>query len=581
MKYRADIDGLRAISVISVMLYHANISCGNIKIAAGGLLGVDIFFVISGYLISGILIEDIEKQRFSLSNFYLRRARRILPALAVVILFCFVAGLLVLTPELLLQLSWSAIYAMAFAANYYFFSTAGYFAEASENLPLLHLWSLAVEEQFYLLYPLLFFLAYRQISRQGLILLLILCCVAGICATLLSLGRWPDAVFYLPFFRAWELLLGSLVAVWLGKTSPDIPNLPVLGYVGLAMIVISLLLPPAAGSLAYLGNILAVGGTGLLIAFGPRARGVQALLSSGILVAIGLISYSLYLWHQPVFAFYRVYAISEVTTLIKICLLLVTFCLAFLSWRFVEVPFRDVGRWRPARFLGAIGAALSVILAGNIVVLVTNGLPQRLSEFQRELLSVTAQRGTLVLKDQDCKTASFERLCIIGDRTQKPTWALLGDSHAETLADSLSLLLDSRHVAAEVVTFPGCPFILGVEPADESAGCAAFTERALDELKKKHVSDVVISDRSTAYIIGTRFDNREGGVERGNPFPVRVVGSQQAGQERIDAVVAKFETTIDTLLKSGIRVHYIAPVPEAGWHVPRTIAKLAGRDSRF
>lgn len=576
MKYRADIDGLRAVSVLSVMVYHANISFGGIKVAAGGFLGVDVFFVISGYLISRILIEEIDGNIFSFRGFYIRRARRILPALAVVLAFCLVAGFWILTPDFFLQLAWSAVYAMVFSANYYFFSTAGYFSEASENLPLLHLWSLAVEEQFYVVYPLLFAFACRRIMRQWFINLLLVCCMLGFIASFLSLGRWPAAVFYLPWFRAWEMLSGALVAVWLSRNANS-PSFPVLGYAGLGMVLLSVTLPPLAGSFSYLGNFLAVGGAAFLIAFGQNVRGVQALLSNRILVAIGLISYSLYLWHQPVFAFYRVYTISEFTTLIKISLLVITFCLAFLSWRFVELPFRDAARFPPPRFATAIAAMFLAIVCGCVATIVTNGFPQRFTQFQRDLLSVIAERGTLVLKDQNCQTASLERICIIGDGAQRPTWALLGDSHAETLADSLSALLKSRGVAGEVLTAPGCPFILGVDPADNSVACAAFTAAVFNELKKKRISDVVISDRSTAYILGTRFNNLEGGVESGDPFPVGLVGSPTDGQERIDAVVAQLETTIDVLLRHKIRVHYIAPIPEVGWHVPRTIVKLVGR----
>jgi len=196
------------------------------------------------------------------------------------------------------------------------------------------------------------------------------------------------------------------------------------------------------------------------------------------------------------------------------------------------------------------------------------------------MLSVSAERGTLVIKGQDCRTASLEKVCKIGAKGVIPTWALLGDSHAETLSDSLSQYLEQRNLAADVLTYPACPFVLGIEPVSSTEKCAQFTESVMRRIEASAIKTVVINDRVTAYMLGSRFDNQEGGVEPGEPFPMRVVGrinSDETG--RIAGVKTALATTIETLLAHGLHVIYIAPVPEVGWHVPHAVVKLAANGS--
>ncbi len=548
------------------------------RILPGGYLGVDVFFVISGYLITSILLNDMVGSRVDFRRFYMRRIRRILPALYFVIAVSTLASYLVLLPSSLEEFSRNGLAALSFMANIYLWLTQDYFSEAAGLSSLIHLWSLSVEEQFYLIYPLLLGLIYRFCRGK------LVHCLVGLSAFsfVLALGfqrSHPGEVFYLVHFRAWELLSGSIVAAvhWhrpavVQTGSPMSRFSSLLG--GVALLVAFAFAQPL-GVKGYAFTALSVLGASAIIAFGGKSDRISGLLSSRPFVGIGLISYSLYLWHQPIFAFARHYAISELSNLDRLLLIGLAAILAVLTWFFVERPFRKTSSFSNAAVLmacGTVTVALGILWTINLV---TGGLPQRYTPDQRAMLSVSAERGTLTLKGQDCKSASTEKTCIIGLRGVSPTWGVLGDSHAETLADALSQLFEKLGISAEMLTYPGCPYVLGVDPIYTTEDCDAFASAVLGKLKKDHITTVVINDRVNAYMEGTRFDNREGGVEPGQPIPVVVKGSAPANeQERIAGVQRALSNTIQILLDSGLTVVYVAPVPEVGWNVPSTVVKL-------
>jgi len=218
------------------------------------------------------------------------------------------------------------------------------------------------------------------------------------------------------------------------------------------------------------------------------------------------------------------------------------------------------------------------MVAVYTALIALKGLPERYTEDQRSMLDVSAERGTLALTGQDCQTRSIEKVCLIGNTAIAPSWAVLGDSHAETLSDALSDLLEKRGVSAEVLTYPGCPYILGVDPIFTNDPCASFAEAVLEKIKRDKIKTVVINDRANAYMLGTRFDNQEGGVEPGDPFPVKVVKSAfTSDEERIADVKRALTNTIEALLEHDVTVIYIAPVPEVGWNVPHAVTKLLAR----
>ena len=336
MKYRAEIDGLRALAVVPVILFHAGF-----ELFSGGFVGVDVFFVISGYLITTILIEDIENQRFSIVNFYERRARRILPALFFVMLVCIPFAWLWIIPSQMKDFSQSLVAVSLFASNILFWRESGYFDAAAEEKPLLHTWSLAVEEQYYVLFPIFLMLAWRFGRNRVFWMIVVMAAIS----LLLSEWGWRNkatANFYLAPTRAWELFAGSIAAFIVQKRGVQ-KNDP-LATLGLAAIVFSIFFYDETTPFPSVYALAPVIGVVLLVLYADKATFAGKLLSMRGFVGIGLISYSAYLWHQPLFAFARIVSANEPVWVILLGLSFSSLLLAFLSWRYIETPFREKER---------------------------------------------------------------------------------------------------------------------------------------------------------------------------------------------------------------------------------------------
>ncbi len=345
IKYRSDIDGLRALAVLSVIVFHINS-----KWIPGGFLGVDIFFVISGYLITLILTKEVAStNKVNIVNFYKRRIKRIIPALLFVLIPTFLAGFLFFAPDNLLALSKSMVWAFFSAANIYFFSSidTGYFAAGSSELPLLHLWSLGVEEQFYILWPfaVLYLLRYISSVKKQLLLVSILFIGSLVWAQLIISDNHSFA-YYMLFTRAWELLAGAIAALLVhsGFRTKNLIN-DLMALIGLLAILISFVFVSESDPVPGVAALPAIIGATLLILSGVSYQTyVGRLLSFRVFVAIGLVSYSAYLWHWPILAFLR-YALVEIDLTIAFIVILVTFTMATVSYFFIESPLRknDVG----------------------------------------------------------------------------------------------------------------------------------------------------------------------------------------------------------------------------------------------
>jgi len=333
MKYRAEIDGLRALAVVPVILFHAGF-----ELFSGGFVGVDVFFVISGYLITTILIEDLENQRFSLVSFYERRARRILPALFFVIFVCIPFAWMVLSDAALDKFGSGLIGVSLFLSNVVFWKQQGYFDESAELNPILHTWSLAVEEQYYVLFPIFLILAWRFGKNRVFWMIIVMAAIS----LLLSEWGWRNqatANFYLAPTRAWELFAGSIAAFVVQKQGVQKNN--ILALFGLAAIIFSIFFYDETTPFPSVYALVPVLGVVLLVLYADKDTIAARLLSTRGFVGIGLISYSAYLWHQPLFAFFRVYN-NEVTLNVYASLgfFVLSLVLAYLSWRFIEKPFR-------------------------------------------------------------------------------------------------------------------------------------------------------------------------------------------------------------------------------------------------
>ncbi len=441
MIYRAEIDGLRALAVVPVVLFHAGF-----YLFSGGFVGVDVFFVISGYLITSIIINEMRDGTFSLMNFYVRRAKRILPALFLVMLVCIPFSFVFFLPIAMKDFSQSLMAVPAFLSNVLFLTESGYFEQEAELKPLLHTWSLAVEEQYYIIFPLLL-MVLGFLGRQGVVLALALLLIVSLAAAEWATSHMPAAAFYLLPMRAWELLIGALAALYLQRREVSLPPIAMQAgsLLGLGLIVVAIFAydesTPFPGVYALLPTI----GTALIIVFARPGTWVNRLLGLKLLVGLGLISYSLYLWHQPLFAFARYHSPSEPSVWIMLGLSLSTLPLAYFSWRYIELPMRRPAVPAMTVFGGATLAALGFMAIG-LLGNQSEGfkdqiLAYRLSDDQRQLY--TAIRSSIegdlskgTAKDRPCqiRVADADDLDIETFRgcvdAHGPAVVILGDSHA-------------------------------------------------------------------------------------------------------------------------------------------------------
>ncbi|MBF9036871.1 acyltransferase family protein [Rhodobacterales bacterium HKCCE2091] len=384
MDYRPEIDGLRAVAVVPVILFHAEVAA-----FSGGFVGVDVFFVISGFLITSIIVSDLDAGRFTLAGFYERRARRILPALTVVTLATIPAAWVLMLPHQFEDFGKSVIAVALFASNFQMWWEAGYFGGAAELKPLLHTWSLAVEEQYYLLFPPLMLLVWRRGRRMTMATLSALA-LASLVLCEVTRPAAPDAAFFLAPFRAWELLAGALAALAARGAAASGRDLPALA--GCGMIALAVLgfdeTTPAPG----LVSGLPVLGTVLVLVWARRGTWAARALSAGPLVWLGLVSYSAYLWHQPLFVFARLAHVGAPPAWVMAGLAVASIGLAWLTWRFVEQPFRRSGAGRLISRRGvfaASAAAGAVLIAGGAGLDNRGYAERRLSEGSAAVLAYT------------------------------------------------------------------------------------------------------------------------------------------------------------------------------------------------
>ena len=536
MKYRAEIDGLRALAVVPVILFHAGIG-----IFKGGFVGVDIFFVISGYLITSIIIKELDDGSFSIAKFYERRARRILPALFLVILACVPFAWTWLPSVKFNDFFQSTVAVLLFASNILFWREADYFDTSAEEKPLLHTWSLAVEEQYYVIFPLALLLLWRYGRRTSFAF------VVAMAALSLLLCEWgwrnqPSANFYLAPFRAWELLAGSICA-FMQTHRPQRPSNP-LAITGVALIAFAIFRFDESTPFPSLYALVPVLGASLIILYATASTRVGWLLSTPPFVGMGLISYSAYLWHQPFFAFARARSLHEPPQHLMVGLAMLSIVAAYLSWKYVETPFRRPHREtsRPrATPLWPLAAAASLVAALSLLSIPARAVIYRenANADDSEIINVTGLAPNCESTAlTDCKTAPEPRILV---------W---GDSYAMQIVPAVRAMFPNAGIAQ--YTKSACNPIVGISPLPMGTGtdwpnaCLRFNRelaKVLDE--NKSIDTVVISTPMINLLTGTY---------------ITANGSSHAAGET-DTLKSEAVATFNYLASRRLKIYVVSPPP--------------------
>ena len=549
-KYRPDIDGLRALAVLPVLLYHAKLGC------TGGFVGVDVFFVISGYVISSLILREVEAGTFSMVNFWERRVRRIMPALSVVVAAVLVTAWCFCLPADFVLIGKSLLAQALMAANFYFWKGGNYFDPVAETKPLLHTWSLAVEEQFYLLFPLLliFLIRRRPASWKRWILgVAVVSLIIGVVCSYSA--RNQRMAFYLLPPRAWELLIGALLASYGGRFSAQKTVREVSGFLGLALVCGSVLLYDESTRFPGVAALAPCLGAAMIIASsesGPSLVG--RLLSCKPLVFIGLVSYPLYLWHWPVLVLVKYLFAYELSAGSRGLLLLASLLLAVLSWRLIETPFRQ-RRWLGGRrqIFAFAGIVTAVFCAFSLAIDSFQGFPAR---FSAKALAYSDAHVRLDLqKEITLEQALSGQFIELGSApgSQPVSVLLWGDSHAKAVASALDELCQEHSqrgvMAAYGATAPVLNYV-STHRISLREKSPQFAESVIAFIAKQHVQHVVITARWHMYPASAEF--KEGLIQ-----------------------------TVRAVMDSGAHVYVLKDVPEPGFDVPRVVTRTALRHGDF
>lgn len=570
LKYRPDIDGLRALAVVPVILFHAGFQA-----FSGGFVGVDVFFVISGYLITGIILAELEQGKFSIVNFYERRARRILPALFFVMLCCIPFAWLWLLPQDMKSFSQSLVAVIAFLSNIFFWQTSGYFDTSTELKPMLHTWSLSVEEQYYVFFPLFLIFAWR-FGKKFIGAAIVLIAIVSLLAAEYFSKSNPMVAFYLLPMRAWELMIGALVAFYCTEHNINRHkhiHSQLGGLLGFVLICYSIFVYDKQTPFPSFYTLAPTMGAALIIAFNTKHTVIGRLLGSKLFVGVGLISYSAYLWHQPLFSLFRHATSSKIDNNNAIILIAVVFFVSYISWLLVERPFR-----RSALFSSQ--KIWSVSLVGLVAFLCLGTFGHFTDGFKNRF-PISVYENYEVAKEMSSRSNT------IGYKIAKPTWVLLGDSHANSLQESFGNLLNDSRQSAVVMTVDGCPPALNLKRHDMQMGtsCEDNYKRAISMIKSEGITSAFVVSRFALYANSVRFDNEEGGVEIGATTEVIYDHVKQAGirpvNARYNSVIEEMLAYIKILSDSGVKVFVLTSIPEVGWDVPNEYLKRSIRMDNF
>ena len=563
-RYRADIDGLRAVAIVPVVLYH-----GGIAGFSGGFVGVDVFFVISGFLITSFILTEMDRGGFSLRSFYLRRIRRIFPALFLIVAFCSAIGWFLLTPNDYRRLGESIFAATFFSSNVLFWLELGYFATPIAQHPLLHTWSLGIEEQFYIAYPIFLMLLYRLFPSK-LAGTTVVLCVLSFGLNILLLRSDPNAAFFLAPPRIWELLIGALLAMGAIPTPHTRAISELAAASGLGLIALAVFGFSNNTTFPGFAALLPSLGAAAIIWAGTVERGtVTRFLSHPAPVVTGKISYSLYLWHFPLLAFASYLAVEAPSIFVRLSLIVLSVFLAYFSWLYVEQPVRQGrGIFANSRAVfGAAAATLALFGGFGLTLHFDQGLPSHVAEFALAIASserdFDADRQTC-LQTADETGIKYPQLCEFGLADRAPQYALWGDSHAESLRAGFDEEAKKADAAGVFFGRAGCVPQLGFDRTGDT-GCHRANDAVVRYLiSAPTIRTIILAGRWGLWAEGTPY-KRETGKH------VDLIDASGAPAANRAALATGLERVIASLTSAGKQVWLVGPIPEIGYDVPRTL----------
>lgn len=587
--YRADIDGLRALAVLAVIFYHFDIMG-----FSGGYIGVDVFFVISGYLIGSLILFQLEQNEFKFSTFYLRRIRRLIPAFIVVILFSIITAYLYILPMDFKQYGQSLFAATVYSSNILFFLEAGYFDTASHLKPLLHTWSLSVEEQFYIIFPALAWLLIR-FKRKLVIVFFISISLISFFASVFYISRDSAAVFFLYPFRAWEMFLGVILAL---RILPKITNsivANIFGFLGFCLILIPCTIYNSSTTFPGMTALSPCFGAAIFIYSGMTYRTLtKSWFSKTLPVFIGKISYSLYLWHWPLFVFYKYIKLNtsyeKLSGLEIIFLLLFTFFAAILSWKFVEQPFRysKLQFMKSKAVIFPITAIFSIgFFLFGFYIHTSNGIPDRYDPKEQQYIFAA---NDLFGNQDNCSDENnvfFPGLpiCTIGNPQVSNSYILIwGDSHALAFNDGIKQIFNKYGADAVITWSGGCPPVFNIEK-DESVSskdtdyeCTKQHHVLKDILEKEHkrIKSIVLIGRWSYYLNGRGY-----GLDESISIKVWEEGTnKETVKSQQNLFIDLFEESINLLSVYNISIYVVEQPPEFSYFNARKLAMAYINDKK-
>lgn len=485
MVYQPQIDGLRAFAVLSVILFHANF-----PIFKGGFIGVDVFFVISGYLITTIIIKEINNKTFSFIGFYERRARRILPVLFFILLISTIMAWLILLPRDMREFSQSLAATSSFLSNVFFWLKSGYFDTSTELKPLLHTWSLSVEEQYYIFFPILLVLIFKY-NKNKLVMIVTSCLLLSLIFSQWSITNDKNAAFYLIFSRSWELLIGSLLSIFYIRIDTYVSCynkyiVQIMGIASFSLLVFSILFfdkkTPFPGLYALFPTFSTVG----VIIFSKKKTILYNILSYPLIVSMGLISYSAYLWHQPILAYARYISIDELSSVLKFLLIFLTFLLSYFSWKYIENPFRK--RNNTFIFIYASVVISLLFIAFGIYGHIANGFDNRVAPsylYKNFYKDIASPKNTVGLHGKRCVSEKAS-ICQVSDGEGKRI-LFFGDSHSADFSSEIKKYGLLNNLNVWQMSMGGCGFILDHQHGE----CGKAIDKLVNIIEKKDYAEIV------------------------------------------------------------------------------------------